>query len=98
MSKVEDSGNWGIKKCIDQLYLAKFTLVGKAHIKRIPHSSAPMWKKWKVLSQLPAEVHQIDKGGEVFDLIGEQVSSGVGRGQDVGCIIWSLVNTEISGR
>lgn len=49
-----------------------------------------------MLSPLPAEVNQVDEGSEIFDLIGQQMSCGVGGGQDVGCIIRCLTEKESS--
>lgn len=43
----------------------------------------------------PAELHQVDKGCKVFDLIRNQMSCRVRRRQDVRCGIWSLGNNEI---
>ncbi|TNN65124.1 hypothetical protein EYF80_024633 [Liparis tanakae] len=40
------------------------------------------------------EVHQVDEGSEVFDLIGQQMSCGVGGRQDMGRIIRSLIDTD----
>lgn len=39
-----------------------------------------------VLCPLPAEVDQVDEGSEIFYLIGQQMSCGVGGGQDMGRI------------
>lgn len=47
-----------------------------------------------VLSPLPAEVNQVDKGSEIFDLIGQQMSCGVGGRQNVSSIIRSLTDEE----
>lgn len=49
-----------------------------------------IWKEYP----LPAEVNQIDKGSEVFDLIGQKLSCGVRGGQGMGHVIQSLTDKE----
>lgn len=43
---------------------------------------------------LPAEVNQIDKGREVFDLIRQKMGCGVRGGQDMGHVLRSLTDKE----
>lgn len=50
------------------------------------------------LISVPAEVDQVDKSSEVFDLIGQQVCCRVRRGKDMGCIVGGLANTKTSSR
>lgn len=41
---------------------------------------------------LPAEVDEVNEGGEIFNLVGQQVSRGVRGGQDVSCVVRSLAD------